>query len=201
MKRTYLLFLLISTLSLAHAQEKQKLYVFVGEKINIERFNANKKEEVSPGVFKVTISMDNAFRARYKVLENVYGNYVGDTIEFEVYEHYGEPPFASYENVLLFVSEHNGKLYHEKYQYFDVYRTKDGDWASPGYPCRFEPEMHRKKITFQQVEFKQPVMLEKVIGRKNYKTVVLEGTEVKDLFEIKKQGVLKARGLFQKSCS
>jgi hypothetical protein len=196
MKTTCLLFLLVSILSLAHAQEKQKLYVFVGEKIKLERFDANKREEVSPGVFKVTMSMDNAYMARYKVLENVYGNYGRDTIEFEVYDHYGEPPFASYENVFLFVSEHNGKLYHEKYQYFDVYRTKDGGWASPGYPYRFEPEMNKKKITFQQVEFEEPVTLEKAIGRKKYKSVVREGTEVKDLFEIKKDGVLKARGLF-----
>ncbi|MCC9169142.1 hypothetical protein [Pontibacter harenae] len=217
MKRINLMFILLLLLSVARGQDKNKLYVFIGHKISLDSFDASKKEEIGPGVFSTTISMDNAYKAKYRVLKNVYGDYQGDTIEFEVYDHYGHPPFANYENVLLFVSEHNGKLYHEKYQYFDVYRTKNGSWASPGDPYRFEPEVHRKEVAFDQVEFQKPVRIELVNGRKKEATNAMEfnmtyeepyfelkrnnatarkGTDVKDLFQVKKEGVLKSRGVF-----
>ncbi|MBA9078662.1 hypothetical protein [Rufibacter quisquiliarum] len=217
MKKLFLIFFLVLLWSTTHAQERNKLYVFIGEKISLDSFDANKKEEISPGVFRTTISLDNAYKAKYKVLKHVYGDFTADTIEFEVYDHYGQPPFSNYKNVLLFVSEHNGKLYHEKYQYFDVYKTKNGSWASPGDPYRFEPEVHKKNIAFKQLEFKKPVTIELVNGRKkevvnleqlnmtykaphfklkNAKAIARRGTDIKDLLQVKKEGVLKARGLF-----
>ncbi|HEY4287445.1 MAG TPA: hypothetical protein VGN00_10150 [Puia sp.] len=74
--------------------------------------------------------MDYGFTARYKVLMPVYGFYTGDTISSTAYDHYGWPGFAAYQHALLFVSEEHGKYYHEKYQFFDVYPTRNGRWAS-----------------------------------------------------------------------
>jgi hypothetical protein len=100
-------------------EKKNTLFAFVGEKVDVQPL------PVDPG------SMDDGFRAKYKILLPVYGSYSGETIEFIAYDHYGWPAFASFKNVLLFLSEYKGKYYHEKYQFFDVYRTKNGRWASP----------------------------------------------------------------------
>ncbi len=97
-----------SNAKISNQEAKNNLYVFVGEKISVEEFNPETK--------KGEIPFDQAFNAKYKVIQNLYGNYENDTIEFEVYDHYGFPPFAKYKTVLLFVSEHKGKLCHEKYQ-------------------------------------------------------------------------------------
>lgn len=65
-------------------------------------------------------------KARYLILQPVYGHYDQDTFEFEAYDHYGIPAFAAYEHLLLYVSNVQGRLIHEKYQYADVYRTRNG---------------------------------------------------------------------------
>ena len=76
-------------------------------------------------------AVDRGFKAKYRILQWVYGDYSNPSIEFLVYDHYGWPGFSNYINSLLFVSQHNGKFYHEKYLYNDVYATIDGRWASP----------------------------------------------------------------------
>ena len=101
----------------SEAEKKNTLFVFVGEKIFVQELPHNDN------------SIDAKFKAKYKILQRVYGNFSKDTIEFEVYDHYGVPGFSHYKNVLLFVSEYEGKYYHEKYQYFDVYQTNSGKWA------------------------------------------------------------------------
>ncbi|RZJ99717.1 MAG: hypothetical protein EOO46_22160 [Flavobacterium sp.] len=99
------------------SERKNTLFVFVGKKISVIKAQQDSN------------SMDAQFKAKYKILQRVYGMLPKDTIEFEVYDHYGVPGFSHYENALLFVSEYDGKYYHEKYQYFDLYPTLDGKWA------------------------------------------------------------------------
>jgi len=186
-------------------QEENKptnFYVFVGEKIEVKPFQ--------PETEKDEILMDSAFKAKYRVIQNLYGNYDKGKIEFKVYDHYGTPPFSRYTNVLLFVSEYKGKLYHEKYQYFDVYKTKDGRWASCGDPYRFD-EYHRKDIKLTKLEFDEPLFFDLTeFNAKYIKEVFKEpyfkvnrnkaqckmGAYIDELFVVKKEGVLKARGLF-----
>ena len=73
--------------------------------------------------------MDKGFKAKYAILEKVYGNFPYDTIEFVAYDHYGIPPFSKFKNVLLYVGADSGTYYHENYLYNDVYKTKSGRWA------------------------------------------------------------------------
>ncbi len=101
---------------------KDSLYVFVGEKIEVNKFFLAKNPNQLIG--------NAAFRAKYRIVQQVYGHYPYDTIEFIAYDHYGTPAFSKYEHALLYVSKYEGKLYHEKYQYADVYRTENGRWAS-----------------------------------------------------------------------
>lgn len=177
----------------------EKVFVFVGEKISVqagERIN-----------YCDRFSMDSRFEAKYKIIKNIYGDYKGDSISFTAYDHYGIPAFSQHKYVLLFVSEYCGKLYHEKYQYFDVYPTENGRWASPGNAYRFD-KTDSTKISPQVIGFGK-LNFDKIIDQRKRGMQFAEpyfkfegncvrpmlGAYVEELFEIKKSGTLKARGL------
>ncbi|QEC44704.1 hypothetical protein [Pseudobacter ginsenosidimutans] len=80
-----------------------KLFAFVGEMITVDQL------PYQPGEF------DESFKAKYRILQKVYGKFEGDTIEFLVFDHYGRPPFTRYKNVLLYVFADSGTYVHEKY--------------------------------------------------------------------------------------
>lgn len=176
-----------------------KLFAFVGTQINLTNL------PYEPGDF------DSKFCTEYLVVQNIYGDYPNDTIRFMAYDHYGWPYFSQFENVLLFVSSHQGALYHQKYQFFDVYKTNDEKWATIGDPYKFEPDVHRKGIKAIPLEFGKEVKFfcdtlsneefAKLYPQPYFKindntAIPVLGTPVEQLFEIKKQGVLKARGIF-----
>src|SRR5215213_5868106 len=62
--------------------DTSRLFAFVGEKVLVEPLPHKKG------------SMDNCFKAKYAIIEQVFGNFREDTIEFVVYDHYGTPPFS-----------------------------------------------------------------------------------------------------------
>lgn len=183
-------------------EKKNRLFVFIGEKIEVTALTHK------PGHF------DNGFKAKYKVLVPVYGYYAGDTVEFEAYDHYGTPAFSKYKNVMLFLSEEKGKYYHEKYQYFDVYKTKDGRWASPYAEDDYEHSYNNdiavrpEKIEFA-TEVSYPLKIKNSQGHQvvlSYpepyfkttgdKAVAVYGNYTEELFRLKKEGILTARELF-----
>ena len=92
---------------------KRDLIVFVGKRVSV------KKQRAEPD------SMDEKFEAKYRVLQLVFGRYKGADIAFTAYDHYGTPAFAQHDTALMFVTRHEGRLYHEKYQFFPVYPTAD----------------------------------------------------------------------------
>lgn len=106
-----------------------RVYAFVGEKIKVE-YGAPYCDD--------RFLLDSKFKAEYRIVQQVIGTYAKDTIAFTVFDHYGRPAFSEYKNALLFVSQYCGKLYHEKYQFFELYKTADGRWASPGNPYRYD---------------------------------------------------------------
>jgi hypothetical protein len=184
-------------------KQADSLFVFVGEKIKVDRFE--------PKIAEGQILFDEAFKAKYKVVQRVYGNYQIDTIDFDAYDHIGTPAFSKFDNALLFVSNHNGKFYHEKYQYFDVYKTKEGKWASCGDPYKFD-DYHRKALKAVKLDFAKPVSFdvsslnaerikkwypEPYFIINNGRAFCLMGAYVDELFQVKKEGVLKARGIFE----
>ena len=182
----------------------ENLVVFVGRKLDVQPFTP----KLSPG----EVLMDLAFRARYQVVQLLCGDLKTPEVEFEVYDHYGTPRFAEFETVLLFLSREDGQLYHQKYQYSDVYETAEGSWAGCGDPYKLEPEVHRASIRAKPMTYKHPVTFS-VQGlsedeiRKYYPLDFFErqegvvvcraGAPLADLFEVKRAGVLKARGLFR----
>jgi hypothetical protein len=176
-----------------------KIYIFVGQKINIDY-------EQEPYYCDVT-TMDSKFKAEYKILQQEVGKFDKDSIRFTVFDHYGRPSFSKYENVLLFVCEYCNELYHEKYQYFDLYKTVDGKWASPGDPYKYD-EYHRKKLKAQSIQFADNVWFDiSQLGEaaikqqfptafykiEEKKAIPIMGCYINDLITVKKEGVLKAR--------
>lgn len=177
------------------------MFVFVGEKISITPIPR------SQGDF------DSGVKAKYLVLQRVYGYYEKDTIEFEAYDHFGRFGFADYKNVLLYISEYEGRLIQEKYMYDPLYKTKDGRWASfysddYGHVNNEHTTVKPERIEFaEEVSFSVKALNEngkeilltyqepyfKIVGDK---AVAVYGNYVPELFRLKREGVLTARELF-----
>ena len=190
---------------LTKKQEKHQLYVFVGEKI-----------EVSPAEFEVeegSFCLDYAFIAKYRILECIYGKFEADTIDFIAYDHYGTPNFSNYQYVLLYVVDYKGKYIHSKYQYSSLFKAKDGRWAGPYSHLDYLHAFNKDtKIKPEIIEFKQEAAIDLSVLKKehmdyyfpspyykikNNKAFVIYGNYINELFHLKKDGVLKARGYFK----
>lgn len=127
----------------------ENLLVFVGQKISLT--------EQPPSRCDNCMIMDVHYAARYRILDTVYGNYRGSTIDFEVYDHYGVPAFSTYDTVLLFVSRQpDGSWVHEKYQFYDLYKGVDGEWYGCGDPYGGSPKPSGA-ISARPVDFVAPV--------------------------------------------
>ncbi len=216
-----ILTLLISLTSLFGQTSKDSLLVFIGEKIEVKYSPEEKKESPVDTIIEgkdtsyvrqVSISMDSRYIAKYKILQKVHGSYKTDTIEFFVFDHYGEPAFSKYQTVLLFVSYYNGELYHEKYQYYKLYMTENGKWASP-YPSGDYNHPFKDSITVkpEKIVFKGDVSfpVDKLTSEdrntwypkpyyeiKNGQATAIYGNYIDDLFKLKQQTILKARGIY-----
>jgi len=221
-KSTIIFFISILTFSSLFGQtKKDSLYVFVGEKIEVKEWPQPKSiESIDTTIVegdtiimkKASLSMDARFISRYRIVQQIFGTFKSDTIEFLAFDHYGTPAFSKYKYVMLFVYNYNGKLYHEKYKYFDVYKTKNGRWAS-SYKVRDYEHDYNKNIMVKPeiIDFVKQVSY-KIKGRSkediNYlfpspyfkiirrKAIAVWGNYVEELFELKKCGILKSRGIF-----
>ena len=192
---------LISKDTTNEIEKNNGLFVFVGEKIDA------KPIPYTPG------NRDNGIKAKYKILQVVYGDYYKDEIEFEAYDHYTTPEFITYKTVLLFISEFEGKYYQQKYMFDPLAKTKDGRWAGP-YSSDYEhPYNKHTKIKPEKIDFIEDISFPtkfknddgneftlsypepyfKTVGDK---AIAVYGNYIPELFKLKKEGVLTARGLF-----
>jgi hypothetical protein len=197
--------LIFVTANLIAQKSNSDLYVFVGEKIDIKEFQL----EINNGL----IPMDQGFKAKYKVIEKVYGNLKLDTIDFVAYDHYGIPPFSNFKTVLLYVIKVNGNFYHSKYLYSAVYKTKDNKWAGLYFPIDSNSVIQINNIAFlKKMDFEPVVIMDlseyKLEYIKKYfpepyfriagaKAEAVYGIPVEDIFNLNKSGILKARGYFK----
>lgn len=220
MKTIALSFLLmIFSLCSAFGQTRQdSLIVFIGEKISVTYTPTEYpvdtiiKGKDTTYRKQFPVIMDNKYIAKYKILQLVHGTYQQDTIRFTVFDHYGIPAFSKCPTVLLFLSYYNGELYHEKYQYFDLYMTSGGRWASPypagdyNHPYKDSITVKPEKIPFakevsfplngltsKQVETMYPAPYYEI---KDGKALAIYGNYADDLFKLKQQTILKARGIY-----
>ncbi len=184
---------------------QDKLLIFVGEKIDVTEM----EQDISEDSFALPYAK---FKAKYKIIEKVCGDYSRNTIEFIVYDHYGRPQFENYKTVLLYVSMYKDTFYHERYLYDALYKTKDGQWASPYSSMSYDlADSTKNRIKPHKMEFLNEVSFD-VKGRsrrsleeffpspyykvENKKAKALYGNYVAELVQLKKEGVLKARGYY-----
>lgn len=126
-----------------------KLYVFVGEKIDVSY------ADTSDYCYML---MDSKYNATYKIEQEFGDHFPDSTIAFTAYDHNSMSRylFENYENVLIFVGEYCGDLIHMKYQFFPVYKTQDGRWATPvdTYKDKYDKS---KKDLYENIVFDESV--------------------------------------------
>lgn len=138
----------------ATLENPDKYMAFVGEKIQVVEFDP--AEDYAEEV----LIMDSAFKARYRILELVHGEYDGETVDFKAYDHYGFPHFAKRNIAMLYLTEYEGALYHVKYAFHDVYPTIDGRYAFCGNPYfTFEEEDEIDPRPLERITFSPPVVM------------------------------------------
>lgn len=213
-----LLVLLTSAIAPASAQEAgdfvivqprqgEQLLAFVGRKQSVRDITEQLRRKSQDALL-----LDGFFRAKYRVEQVVYGEYAGDVIEFTAADHYGRPRFEQFEHVMLFVSAaDDGGYFHEKYQFYPVFRTRSGAWAACApfdeydaeerasvvgpHPIDFGPDAYFRlgELSLAEAEQLLPAPQFRIEGRKAYCT---QGNTTEELLRIKQRTVLKARGLF-----
>ncbi len=107
----------------------KNLYAFIGKKISVTEFdpNENMESKVIDSITGETIIlksyvMDNGFKCKYIVKQNLFNQIENDTIEFKAYDHYGRPGFENYDELVLYLSKDNeGNYFHCKYQFESIF--------------------------------------------------------------------------------
>lgn len=182
----------------------ENLFAFIGEKISLD--------QQEPPACERCIIMDSYYVANYRILDTVFGNYRGNTIAFDVYDHYGEPRFSKSDTVLLFVLRRSdGSWGHVKYQFAALYPGTDGEWYGCGDP--YGPSFKgQRTVQARPIQFAAPVsfpltdMSAKEI-KKRYPAEYFDvrdghawctmGTSVADLFQATKETALTNYGIFK----
>ncbi|MBK7291514.1 MAG: hypothetical protein IPI78_15490 [Chitinophagaceae bacterium] len=183
-----------------------KLIVIVGEKIDIT--------EVENPVEGLSLPYSK-YIANYKILQKICGDYEKQNITFTAFDHYGFPAFGNNKQALLFLNKYKNDdtIYHVRYQYFPLYLTKDGRWASSYQYQEYSDETNVKpeKIEFaEEVSYSIEGMTRTTtqsrypepfykIDKINKKAIAVWGNYVPELFQLKKDGVLKGRGYYGKT--
>lgn len=188
--------------------EEDELLILIGEKIEIKKLPDNKEDCTSTHCY-------DKFAGQYKVIKKICGNYNKNEITFLIDGYYDKPYFADYKNCLFYLSrKRNSKDTFAllTYQFDDVYRTKDGEWASPFSSRNYrEYDSTKGNIKPRRIEYVEDVTYNvKGFSRNklnrhfpssyftiNNKTAIAQyGNYVEELVQMKKEGLLKSWGYF-----
>lgn len=156
-------------ISFGATNDSVNLYAFIGEKISIEKFDPNINNEVrkkvideetgdSINVVHTNFIMDNAFRCKYKIIKTIFNQLPVGTIEFLAYDHYGKPEFSENDTVILYLSKNksDNHYFHQKYQYDDVFRDKEGNYYSyPKFRNKEDMNYAKQNIKGVKINFKK----------------------------------------------
>jgi hypothetical protein len=184
--------------------------VFVGELISIETAPDPCEARRQAGDLSC-ISMDELYRARYRVVQPVVGSVSGPELTFNIADHYGFPRFAYFKNALLFVGMYDNGPWLHKYQAIPMHRTSEGQWAACG-------EVDHRRIEGRVPAHARPLRFEQPIAsarefsaegweiflpnwRRTRDTYRIEnglvhcrkGIPVDEAYEIVRNGVMEAR--------
>ena len=135
-------------------REDGQIIAFVGRKVFV------REDENWPPNDPDVIYLDSRYEAQYIILDRVSGEYAGDSIDFHAYDHYGMPRFSKPDNILIFVHDGPDSRVHSKYNYYEVHRTTDGDWAACGDDYySHDPDDRANNAPLEPIPFLEPVTL------------------------------------------
>lgn len=137
-------------------QEDGNIIAFVGKKIFV-REDETWPPEQDPSSDEFILYMDGRYQARYEIETLVAGDYEGSMIDFHAYDHYGIPRVSEVENALIFVHDGPDFKVHNKYNFYEVYQTSDGDWASCGSAYVQNNPEEENKEPLEPISFLTPV--------------------------------------------
>ncbi len=193
-----------AAVSEARAEAPVDTFVFIGERVSVERMAD--PCAVEPDEELRCITMDELFTARYRIVQPIVGTHTADTIEFRVADHYGFPPFARFKHALLFVAMAEPPYLH-KYQAVPLHRTADGRWASCGDIRRNWEDPKSPEV--RPLQFPRPIARWSElpeISQQAYRSGELphwrvsgdevrctEGMYVEDVYRVVRDGVMRAR--------
>jgi hypothetical protein len=187
-----------------NVSSEEKLLAFIGERISVKTLPIREN------------LMETKFLAEYKILEKLCGHYKGDTIKFEIVNWIVDTSFKKNKHILVFLVKNkaeNEDYWMRGYLYFDLFKTKDGEWASP-YPSEYYSDdvsletttIRPRKIAFvQEVSFDLDGMDKMEVTRRfpepyykiqNNKALAVYGNYAGELLQLQKDGVLRHWGLF-----
>jgi len=156
------------------------------------------------------IVMDSRFKAKYKVLKVLHGEYPKSSITFTVHDHYGFPEFAKQRSSIIYLVKSGDHYGHLKYAWNSVSPLKGGGFAS----CEDETgldEEHHNKVKYY--DFDPPIETDlrhasehEINEYKNdpmyrvskSKAICVRGISAEDLFEIKWPEVIEDYKLDEK---
>lgn len=196
-------------LNLFGQSKDDSLYVFVGKKVSI-------KKATQPKLKADQIRFYTKYKLKFKVVQNIYNKLEEKTVIFYSAAHLGMRELPTSDYSLLFLSNKNGQYNLIRFQFFDVYQTKDGRWASCGDPFYSDEQFkdslkttipvgklnYKKPVTFKVNPSLDSAKVKEVFPEPYFKVegqtaTGLMGSYVDDLFIIKKEGVLKKLGYFK----
>ncbi|MEP4052761.1 MAG: hypothetical protein ABJN22_11000 [Litorimonas sp.] len=129
---------------------------FVGKKVFV-RADELWPPEQDPSSDDYILYMDSRYQARYEIESLVSGDYKGRIIDFLAYDHYGMPRVSTVENALIFVHDGPESKVYSKYNFYEVHRTTDGDWAACGDAYVQNDPEETEKEPLEVISFLNPV--------------------------------------------
>jgi hypothetical protein len=157
-----------------------EVIAFVGEKISFEERNF--PETISVHMPDGTIvdrlipSFDTRYEAKYKVLTWVSEEIAQEIIDFEVYDHYGQPALPKVLTPLVLLVNYNGRWVQSKYNNYSLSRTTDGDWGICGKPPRHKTAKDQGERYVQPLSFLNPI-------KDRHGNICTSGTRVADILK------------------
>ena len=136
-------------------------------------------------------------------------------MKFVAYEHggNGDASFAEYEYVILYVAEYCGKLIKLRYLDNEVYKAKNGKWATPFKKLNYrkldsvkikQPEIieFEKDLIYKFDRRADSIWLERKYPKPYYqikgvKAKAIYGYYANDILEVMKMTILKSKGFFE----
>lgn len=136
--------------------EEGQIIAFVGKKVFVRKDDSYPPEQ-DPSSREIVIYMNSRYEARYKIESLVSGENEGLTIDFHAYDHYGMPRVTEAEYALIFVHDGPESKVYSKYNFYEVHRTSDGDWAACGNAYVQNDPDEEQKEPLEAISFLKPV--------------------------------------------